>query len=284
MTSPPTLSLEGPPATLLMPLWARAMESVRPDAILRDSAAVAIVESLPFDFESFRRKQVPVADYCIRSRLIDGLVGIEMRNRPHAAVIELGAGLDTRFARLGDGRRWIEVDMPEVVPLRNRFFPPMPPRSVVSARLPDCSWLDAVGDLGPEPPIFVAEGVLYFLGEPDVRRLFTELSARFPGAAFIFDAQSWPYLAFSNLMHPLKARSARLRFAVGRHGAEFTKWDRRFVVERYIGFGDRPEYDAFIRRLSLAKRIAARLHPATRHAFKVLLVRLGERPAEAPRT
>lgn len=280
MTSDPDWQLDGPQATLLMPLWARALESRRPDAILRDTAAVRIVETLPFDFGSFHRKRVPISDYCIRSRLVDGLVREEMQKRPRAPVIELGVGLDTRFTRLGDGRRWIEADFPEVVSLRNRLLPVDSRRSVVPARLPDCSWLDGLDVAAADPPIFVAEGVLYFLSTADVRRLFTDLATRFPGAAFIFDAQSWFYLAFSNFMHPLKARSARLRFAVGREGAEISAWDPRFVVERYVGFGDRPAYDSFLHRLSPLKRVAAWLHPATRHAFKVLLVRLGEAPSD----
>lgn len=278
MTSDTGWQLDGPRATLLMPLWARAMESRRPDAILHDAAAVRIVETLPFDFASFHQKRVPISDYCIRSRLVDGLVHEEMQKRPGAPVIELGVGLDTRFTRVGDGRRWIEADFPEVVSLRNRLIPVDSQRTVVSARLPDCSWLDLLDVAVDEPPIFVAEGVLYFLSPMEVRRLFTELAGRFPGAAFIFDAQSWLYLAFSNLMHPLKARSARLRFAVGRQGAEIPTWDPQFVVERYVGFGDRPEYEPYLHRLSPLKRVAAWLHPLSRHAFKVLLVRLGAAP------
>lgn len=274
-----TLQLDEVQATLLMPLWARAMEARRPDAILRDDAAVAIVDELPFDFGMLARKQVPVADYCIRSALIDGLVRDEMRARPAAPVVEFGAGLDTRFDRLGDGRRWIEFDFPEVIALRRRYFAERGERTMVAGRLPDCGWLDALEGMGGEPPIFVAEGVLYFLTAAEVRRLFISLAGRFPGAAFVFDAQSPVFLAFSRFMHPLRSRQSPLKFAVGRHAADIAAWDRRFRVERYVGFGDRPEYTPFLRRLSLFKRSVAALHPLTRHTFKVVLLRLGQEAA-----
>jgi O-methyltransferase involved in polyketide biosynthesis len=267
--------LDGVQSTLLMPLWARAIEARRPDAILRDEAAGRIVASLPFDFDHMRSQRVPVADYCIRSVLVDRLVTAEMRARPAAPVIEFGVGLDTRFDRLADGRPWFEIDFPEVVALRRRFFPDAVGRRMLSARLPDLSWLDDLDLPAGEPPIFVAEGVLYFLSTDEVRGLFMRLADRHPGAAFIFDAQSPLFLTMSNLAHPLNRRTSRLRFALGRQGREVTSWDPRLVVDRYIGFGDRPEYSSFIHRLSAFKRCAAALHPLTRHSFKVMLVRLG---------
>jgi O-methyltransferase involved in polyketide biosynthesis len=271
--------LDGVQSTLLMPLWARAIEAQRQDAILRDEAAGRIVAALPFDFEHMRNQRVPVADYCIRSVLVDRVVTAEMRARPAAPVIEFGVGLDTRFDRLSDGRRWFEIDFPEVVALRRRFFPDAVGRSMLSARLPNLSWMDDLDLPAGEPPIFVAEGVLYFLSTAEVRDLFTRLAERHPGASFIFDAQSPLFLTISNLAHPLNRRTSRLRFALGPHGREIAAWDPRLVVERYIGFGDRPEYASFLHRLSPFKRCAAALHPLTRHSFKVLLVRLGQHAA-----
>jgi len=267
--------LDGVQSTLLMPLWARATEARRPDAILRDEAAGRIVAALPFDFEHMRSQRVPVADYCIRSVLVDRVVRAEMQARPAAPVIEFGVGLDTRFDRLADGRRWFEIDFPEVIGLRRRFFPAADGRRMLSARLPDLSWLDDLDLPADQPPIFVAEGVLYFLTADEVRGLFMRLADRHPGAAFIFDAQSPLFLALSNLAHPLNRRTSRLRFALGPNGREITSWDSRLRVDRYIGFGDQPDYGSFLHRLSPFKRCAAALHPLTRHSFKVLLVRLG---------
>ena len=100
-------------ATLLMPLWARAMESERPDAILRDEAAQSIVATLDFDFDLFRRRRVPIIDYCLRASVFDQVVQQFLHRNPSGAVVELGVGLDTRFDRLNSAdATWTELDLP----------------------------------------------------------------------------------------------------------------------------------------------------------------------------
>ena len=47
------VSLSGIAETLLIPLWARAVETTRPDAIIRDPIALHIFESLDYDFSKF---------------------------------------------------------------------------------------------------------------------------------------------------------------------------------------------------------------------------------------
>jgi len=79
----------GAQATLLMPLWARAMEYRQPNPILRDEKSVAIVESLDFDFRQFEKRSVPIADYCIRSKIIDELVLTQLADQSHSTVVEL---------------------------------------------------------------------------------------------------------------------------------------------------------------------------------------------------
>ena len=119
MVDSPSNRLEGVQATLLMPLWARSVEARHPEPIVRDEKSVAIVESVDYDFGQFERKLVPIADYCIRSRIIDDLVRPQLEARPDITVVELGVGLDTRFDRLDNGQvRWIEFDLPDVIELR----------------------------------------------------------------------------------------------------------------------------------------------------------------------
>ena len=110
-------------STLLMPLWARALEAQHPTPLIRDRKAVEIVESLDFDFDLFRQKSVPQADYCVRASVIDQLVQEFLSQHPCGTVVEFGVGLDTRFDRLDNGTvTWIELDLPHVIDLREQFF------------------------------------------------------------------------------------------------------------------------------------------------------------------
>lgn len=48
-------ALNGVAETLLMPLYGRAMESQRPDALMKDEKAEALVKQMGYDFDQFRK-------------------------------------------------------------------------------------------------------------------------------------------------------------------------------------------------------------------------------------
>ncbi len=109
-------------------------------------------------------------------------------------VVELGGGLSTRAARLADviEADWVCVDLPDIAALRRTWSAP---GRTVAASVLDPAWLP---DLGDGPPVFVAEGLLYYLPRPDVDDLLRRLGARFPGAVLIMDvlgAHDFPKLA-----------------------------------------------------------------------------------------
>ncbi|MCA9174515.1 MAG: class I SAM-dependent methyltransferase [Planctomycetales bacterium] len=257
-------------ATLLMPLWARALESCRNDAVLRDSAAEQIVNSLDFDFTLFEAKAVPAIDYCLRASVFDQLVQRFLDRHPTATVVELGVGLDTRFDRLNNpGATWIELDLPAVMAVRQKFFQPCDRRTMLAASLLDDHWLDEVAErAAPDSPIlFTCEGVLYFFQVPQIQQIFRRLADRFPQSGLIFDAQSPWFLRVSNWRHPMK--DSQLKFSLG-NVRSIQSWDPRLRVRDYVGFGDSPYYDRGMPRLSALRRWGRRLLPPIRHLFKVV--------------
>lgn len=180
-------------ATLLMPLWARAMENRRETPLLRDCKAVEIVDALDFDFEQFRQKAVPQADYCVRAVVLDQMVEEFLRQHPAGTVVEFGVGLDTRFDRLDNGAvTWIELDLPHVIDLREQFFQATDRRHMVRGSLTSADWISPVAALGSGPRLFIAEGVLYFLTAAQVADLLNQLVDGFPGSSFLFDCRSPP--------------------------------------------------------------------------------------------
>ncbi len=234
-------------STLLMPLWARAMENRREQPLLVDHKAVEMVESLDFDFDQFIAKKVPQADYCIRATVIDQLVNEFLAEHESCTVVEFGVGLDTRFDRLDNGSvTWIELDLPHVIDLRERFFESTERRHLLRGSLADSQWIDEVQSLVRGPVMFVAEGVLYFLSPAQVDRLLESMIDRFPYASFVFDAQSPWYLWFSNLRQPVK--DAQMQFSVGRV-KDLEAKHPRLKVERWIGYGDQPYYQNMLSRL-----------------------------------
>ncbi len=260
--------LSGVPETLLIPLWARAIEQSRDQPLIIDPTAAKIVQSLEYDFDHFKRKKVAAENFCVRANLMDQIVVDALGDRKRS-VVEFGPGLDTRFHRVGRNvHRWVEVDFPEVISLRKRFIADDSRRGLVARSMLDWAWIDEVGSLGDEPPLFIAEGVFYFLTPAQVREFLTTLADRFPGSSIVFDAVGAWYLKLSNLQHPLP--DTRLIYSVGPHGKEFGKWDPRLSVERYLGYGDKPHYHELISRFPLWKRTAIKLFPFVRHSFKII--------------
>src|SRR3712207_1340454 len=100
------------PATMLTTLWAKAVETDRPDALLHDAKAREIIEQIDYDFSRFRNVKLSQVGCCIRAKLIDEEARQFLERHPDAVVIQLGAGLDARYERLGcpEVSHWFDLD------------------------------------------------------------------------------------------------------------------------------------------------------------------------------
>lgn len=128
----------------------------------------------------------------LRARMFDRYVEDFLAAHPRGTVVEIGCGLDTRFDRVDNGRvRRFDLDLPDAIALRRRFFDDEPRRTMVAASVLDSSWMDAVAATGG-PWIFVAEAVLIYLDAPQARRAIAEIAQRFPGARIAFDTTGRP--------------------------------------------------------------------------------------------
>lgn len=188
MTNKQAVALGDVSETLMIPLWCRAIESRRRRPILRDVRAQEIVAQLDYDFE---RRFAPHRDLafraCLRTVLIDRWVQEFLRMHPGGTVVEIGTGLNTRFERVDNGLvRWFDVDLPDSLALRRRFFTDTPRRRMVAGAFGDGDWLAELGR-SEGPFLFIAEAVLVYLGEDTVRRGLDAIAAAYPGSQFILD-------------------------------------------------------------------------------------------------
>lgn len=241
MTEKPVFTTEGlkdEEATLLGCLWARAAESTHEEAILHDPKAVELVESLDFDFDKIEKADYRPAEICIRATLVDSLVRRFLERHPDGTVVDIGAGLDTRFDRLDNGRvTWFELDLPNVIDLRRKFLDETPRRKFLSTSVMEEDWYETVREHGgTESILFVAEGVLYFVGEKNVRTLFQKLGRHFPGASIVFDSQSPLFVRYSH-WRVRGFQKAKIQWSIAnvRH---IESWDERLKVEDNIQFGN----------------------------------------------
>lgn len=96
MTEKVLQSLEGVSETLLMTLYIRAREFKRPDAMIKDDMAVAMLNQIDFDFSRFRMQRHDEVALIIRTNKFDSHVRDFLKRNPDAVVVHIGCGLDTR--------------------------------------------------------------------------------------------------------------------------------------------------------------------------------------------
>ena len=148
--------LSGVAETLLIPLWARAVESRRSDAIVRDTLADALVARIDYDFGKFAGDRTMLAAIAIRTEILDEAARAFLAVHPSATVINLAAGLDTRFTRLDTGTlTWWEVDLPESMALRSRLLPAGPRHHHVAGSVLDPHWIAAIGPTADAPILVI---------------------------------------------------------------------------------------------------------------------------------
>ncbi len=237
--------LEGVAGTMLLTLYLRAMETRRPDAILRDERAAALVDAREDDFEKVRRipmKESDKASLMLRNRRFDRYARGFLERRGESVVVHAGCGLDQRFERVDDGRvEWYDLDFPEVIALRRAAIgEPGPRNHLISASLFDASWMDAVEVHRGRPLLLIAEGVSMYCREEQVRDLVLTLRDRFPGSELVLDVFSPLHVRISNLQNASHRLGVRFHWGVWR-GRALESWGDGIRLMDDWGFFDEPE-------------------------------------------
>jgi O-methyltransferase involved in polyketide biosynthesis len=172
--------------TLFIPLAARARETRRKRPVLRDPKAVEMAQSIDYDAAKYGRGAGGLVTI-LRTAIFDEWVREFLAGHPGGTVVEVGTGLNTRFERVDNGAvHWIDLDLPDTIDLRRKFFADTGRRRMVAASVTDETWLQTVAE-NPGPYFFAAEGVLVYLEEYGVTRTLTRIAQRFPGALIALD-------------------------------------------------------------------------------------------------
>ena len=187
----PSASLTGVSETALMTLNGRANQAGLPDAIIEDPMAIRLRDALTttygVDYDKFGLRGQEMA---LRSLAIDKCAIAYLRAHPKATVVALAEGFQTSFWRLDkaipDAQfRWISVDFPPVIELRERLLPPSPRITNLGQSALDYSWMDRVD--ASNGVFITAEGLLMYLQPDEAMDLIAQCAKRFPGGQMFFD-------------------------------------------------------------------------------------------------
>ena len=210
--------------TLLIPLYARALEARQPVPLIRDEAAAALVEQIDYDFARTRMHHHDQIFTLMRVREFDRRARDFLARHPQAVVIHIGCGLDTRFERVDNGQvTWYDLDLPEVIALRRQLIAEGERRRYLGCSVFDSSWLTAAGAQAGRPTLFLAEGVFPYFEEAQVKGLFLTFLERFPGAELVCDAMTPLMVRANNLQLRFLRVGARLHWGL-RRGRDPERW------------------------------------------------------------
>lgn len=257
------INLQDIPATMIIPLRARYLESKSKNGIIVDPKTEEILESIDYDFSGSKeisngsRKGV-----AIRTEILDELCNNFLSKNPDAVVINMGCGLDTRFHRLDNGSLfWFDLDVPESIQLRKNFFEETDRYKFIAKSVLDFSWMDMIPP--NKPTLFIAEGLLMYFSENQVKLLLREIVKKFSGSEMLFEAMS-PFVAKRSNKHPdIKKTTVSFNWGI-KTGKEIDRFKlgAKFIAEYYYFDRHKDHQSPFIRILALI--------PAFRKMMKIV--------------
>jgi len=179
--------------TNLVTLYLRAYESRSRRSILGDHIAAEAVDRIDYDFKRIHRTSLPASNQylvALRAKQLDDWCAAFLARHADAVVLHLGCGLDGRGFRLAPPPSvlWFDLDQPAVVELRRRLYDDTDSYRMIGSSVTDPQWLDHIPT--GRPTLVVAEGLLMYLQESEVRQLLERLTDRFDSGELLFDTLS----------------------------------------------------------------------------------------------
>lgn len=239
--------------TLFLPLWGRAVETKKEQPLLVDNTAVAIIESIPYDFSVIAHNVSPLSrvSWIARSLYFDKQIKEFLGQYSDAIVVNVGCGLDTTFERVDNGRlQWIDLDLPDVIALRKQYIPENERRKCISCSVFDTCWYQNIKH--EEHVMLLIAGVLYYFEEVDIKRLWSDIYTFIPGTEVVFDYSSPLGIKMANKQVIDKAgmnRSAYLKWGID-NIMDLEQWDPHIKVMHHM-----PMFQEYRQYYPMRKRI-----------------------------
>ncbi|PID63318.1 MAG: hypothetical protein CR986_00010 [Ignavibacteriae bacterium] len=256
-------NLSNVPETLLIPLRARSNETKLQNGIISDPKSTEIIDKIESNVSE--KGEVSIwsqKGVAVRTEILDELTNSFLQKHFDCVVVNLGCGLDTRYYRLNNNKvQWYDLDVPEAIELRKNFFQETEKFHFISKSVLDFSWNELVPK--NKPILFIAEGLLMYFTEDEVKSILKNIANNYPNAEIIFEAMS-PFVAKNSNKHSdVKKYDAVFKWGI-KSGKEITSWDigAKFINEYF--------YNRHLDKMPFSMRMMYRLFPFFRKSMKIV--------------
>jgi O-methyltransferase involved in polyketide biosynthesis len=214
VTGKVSVDLSGPAQTMLTTLYCKARDADSERPILGDRFAKDAVGRIDFDWDGLKVADRWTPLVTVRTAQYDIWASQFLARHPHATVIHLGCGLDSRVFRLdpGPGVQWYDVDYPDVIALREQLYPTRPSYHLVATSATDPSWLDEIPVGGPV--LLLAEGISMYLTERAGVALLQHVVDRFGTGELQIDFYNWLVIRSQKTQKLQRQSGSTLHWAV----------------------------------------------------------------------
>ena len=171
--------------TLYIPLYGKAYVSRR-GILLDDKKAEEIWETEGFPLKGKARSKWLAYNMGMRSAVFDRWLEETLAQMPDAVIVHLGCGMDSRCLRVGaEERLWFDVDFPEVIAERKRYFAQTQHYHMIGSDLREESWLSSI-PMG-KSAVIVMEGVSMYLKPEELKAVLKRWKEYFGDVRILMD-------------------------------------------------------------------------------------------------
>ena len=248
--------------TLVIPLFARKVCSELYPNLYRDETVVRLIENIDYDFSEAEKKSRSLMqrfgslEVATRQNDLAFEVRDYLKDRPNAAVVNLGCGLDSTGKACDNGSCKIyNLDFPDVITVRNELLPAGEREENIPCDLNDTAWFSEIDASGGS--VFFASGVFYYFLTEQVKALVQKMAGAFPGGVLVFDAANRTAVKMiaKTWLKSAKIKDVGAYFAVSDAPKEIGAWDSRLRVSSrgyMLGYNDLrdPSVSGFFRFLA----------------------------------
>jgi methyltransferase (TIGR00027 family) len=231
--------LTGVMETLLTVLYSRVVETRREDGIINDPIAVEWVSRIDYDFSRFDDGIINHFGVAVRTEILDEYVQSYIEECPNATIINIAAGLDTRFYRMDNGKiHWYEVDLLESITVRRQLMEETERHQCIIASALDTDWMDTLPKTGNK--LFIVEGLLMYFTEKQVKSFLGSLAERFSGAQLLLEIMGITQSQTTHLNDAISKTDAVFQWGI-RDVADMADWHPKLRLLDYTSYYDRHE-------------------------------------------
>lgn len=216
--------------TLLPVLYARVFETRQEDGIINDPVAEQWLSRIDYDFSRFDTAVLNHFGVAVRTDILDDYTRGFIEEYPNATIVNIAAGLDTRFYRMDNGQiTWFELDLPDSIAVRRQLMQETERHRTIAASALDTDWMDTLPK--NTPILFIVEGLLMYLTEIQIKSMLAAIAARFRKAELLLEVLGVSQSKNTHLNDAISKTAAQFQFGI-RDASEMGNWHPKL---KYLG-------------------------------------------------